>query len=523
MTLRDMQNTHHGVLEEQAERLGDRPYVFFGDAVISFSEMNRRAGHVARGLQKLGIRKGDTVALMMTNKPEFLASWFGIAKTGAIFIPLNTRHRGTVLRHMLGISKTRVIICDAALLEQVVPEIDVLGNLEKIVVLGDQSAKAASDSQMSFSSLVDNDGGYEPVRVRPGDPGIIMFTSGTTGPSKGALKPHNEAVCTADMKCGVMNYDENDCIYLPLPLFHGNALIMGAFAALRAGARLALVERFSASGFWADIERYGCTACNYVGGMISILMKAEERPGDDRTPLVKMTGAGAPLALYEKFQTRFGVTLTEGYGMSEMGVPFLSRPGARKSGTCGKLQDGYEVRLVDDEGNDVPDGAPGELLVRVSLPNYFMLEYVGMPEKTVEAWRGLWFHTGDYLKRDPDGFYIFVDRKKDAIRRRGENISSFEVEISVNGHPAILESAAYGVPSELGEDEVMISVVARPGIVLDLPEFHRFLRSRMADFMVPRYVRVVDTLPKTATERVEKYRLRVLGVTEDTWDATAHA
>ena len=447
-------------------------------------------------------------------------SWFGIAKAGALMVPINVAHRGPVLRHMLGIAKCRAIIADPTFLPQVTTELPNLPDLASIIVVGSMPPSSVTSVKViTFDELSNNKGEYQKQRIKPSDPGGISFTSGTTGPSKGAVKPHGEAVETASMTCRAVNYGPQDCIYIPLPMFHGNGLVMGCFAALKGGARLVIAERFSATHFWPDIARHKCTSTNYIGGILAILMKADPRPGDADNTLTRLFGAGASGALFDAFEKRFGVTLIEGYGMTEMGVPFLGLPGARKPGTCGRLQPGYDVCLVDDEGNDVPDGVPGELLVRPNLKNFMMLEYIGMPEKTVEAWRDLWFHTGDVLMRDADGFFEFIDRKKDAIRRRGENISSFEVEHSVYAYPAVLECAAFAVPSELGEDEVMVCIVPKPGQAIDPKELFGFLTQKMASFMVPRYLRFMTAIPKTATERVEKYKLRSEGVTADTWDA----
>jgi crotonobetaine/carnitine-CoA ligase len=508
-------DTHHGVLQKRAAQFGEKPFITADSEVVTFAGLERRARSVAANLQRLGIRKGDVVALMMGNRPSFLAIWFGIAMAGGIFAPINPAHRGHVLRHMLAIARTRLVIFEPQFAEQLLSEVPDLPDL--IHLVGDVGTSGVAMPSSPLDSLF-KVAEPVPVEVLPSDPGMIMFTSGTTGPSKGALKPHNEAVWTGRMTCEVMEHTAADVLYMPLPLFHGNALVMGAFAALTAGARLVLAERFSAQRYWDDIARHGCTATNYSGGIIPILAKAEPRPDDASTPLTKMFGAGCPPHLLEAFEKRFGVTLTEGYGMSDMGVPFLNRPGARKPGTCGRLQKGFAVKLVDDTGREVPDGTPGELLVRPDIPHYVMLGYIGMPEKTVETWRDLWFHTGDILQRDADGYYRFVDRKKDAIRRRGENISSFEVEASVNRHPDVLESAAFGVASDLGEQDVMIAVVPRLGRDLDAASLHAFLRSQMAGFMVPRYIRVLTKLPKTATERVEKFRLRDEAVTADTVD-----
>ncbi len=275
---------------------------------------------------------------------------------------------------------------------------------------------------------------------------------------------------------------------------------------------MVLAERFSASQFWEDVKKYNCTEFNYIGGILSILLKAEPRSNDADNPLRCLFGGGASKEICETFEKRFGVSLTEGYGMSEIGLPLMSKPGARRPGSCGKVHKDYQVKVVDDNGMEVGPKTIGEILVRPLKPYSMLLEYFGMPEKTIEAWRDLWFHCGDYMYFDEEGYFYFVDRIKDCIRRRGENISSFDIEKIVNAHPSVLESAAVAVPSELGEDDVKIYVILKPNEELKPEELIAFCEDQMAYFMVPRYVRIMDQLPKTATQRTQKAKLREEGV-----------
>ena len=348
-----------------------------------------------------------------------------------------------------------------------------------------------------------------------------MFTSGTTGPSKGVVMPQEYHLIQGEILCSKAAYTAADRLYNALPLFHGNAQTLSTIPALMSGASMVLSRRFSASAFWGEVKRFGCTEFNYIGGILSILLKADPKPDDAKNPIRVMVGAGANAAVLEAFERRFGVTLLEAYGMSEIGSPFGSTLKVRRPGSCGRLNDLYQARLVDENGEAAPVGAAGELWLRPLRANAMMLEYYAMPQQTVQAWRDLWFHTGDMLKADADGFYYFVDRKKDALRRRGENISSFEVERGVNAYPAVLESAAVAVSSELGEDEVLICVVAREGHRIDPAALLAHCRETMAKFMVPRFVRVLRQLPKTSTERMQKFQLRAEGVTPDTYDSEA--
>jgi crotonobetaine/carnitine-CoA ligase len=373
---------------------------------------------------------------------------------------------------------------------------------------------------MTWSEVVSNKGDYRREEVLWSDPSCILYTSGTTGPSKGVMLPQNYTVFMGEIVWEAAEYTENDCLYNALPLFHGNAQQLSFMPALLSGARTVLAERFSASRFWDDVRRYGCTEFNSLGSIVPILYKADPKPDDADNPLRMMVTAATPRDIFQPFEKRFGLTLVEIYGMTEFGLPLMNHLKDRKPGSCGKPRR-CAVRLLDDNEMEVGPNTVGELLVRPDKDYCMLLEYYNMPDKTVEAWRNLWFHSGDYFRYDEDGYYYFVDRKKDALRRRGENISSYEVEKSINGHPAVLESAAVAVKSPMGEDEVMVCLVLRPGFSLKPEELMAHCEERMAYFMIPRYIRIMEGLPKTATERVQKHVLRSAGVTPDTWDREA--
>lgn len=514
------ERVQHVLLERQAARYGDRTFLYFKEQEYSFNDLNGMANRAASGLQKMGIQKGDKVAIIMDNSPEFLSVWFGLSKLGAIEVPLNTAHKGDLLTYMVNQSDSRMMVMDAHYLDRVQPILGVLPKVETLVLLGGED-KVKTDTGkklVDWRSIVNNDGVYEAQDVTWSDPQIIMYTSGTTGPSKGSLLPQNYGIYMAECICDVTRYTEEDCLYNALPLFHGNAQVLSTLPALLSGARMVLCERFSASRFWADIERYHCTEFNYIGGILPILYKADPKPADADNPLRIMVGGGAPMDLFDAFEKRFGVTLLEGYGMSEIGIPLQNTIGMRKPGTCGRCRSDYTVKVVDDDQSEVGPNTPGEVLLRPLKPYCIFLEYYNMPEKTVEAWRDLWFHTGDYLYYDEDGYFHFVDRKKDALRRRGENISSYEVEKVINSYPSVLESAAVAVKSDLGEDEVMIVITLKPEKALSPEELMAHCEDRMAYFMIPRYVRFMKAMPKTPTQRVQKNLLREQGVTPDTWD-----
>jgi len=499
------------VLARQAARHGNRPFLFFEDQVYGYEDLNAQVERVAGCLQRAGVGKGDKIAIMLDNRPEYLFIWLGAAKIGAVEVPVNTGHKGDLLAYVIDRADCRFAFIEDALRPQLEAIRSRIPKLERLIVLD-------SDGADSWQTFMRDAPAPEPVAVAGADPAAILFTSGTTGPSKGAVLPHRYPLFMGEIVSSQGRYTDQDRLLNALPLFHGNAQFLSTVPALMSGAQMVLVRRFSASTFWDTVRRHGCTEFNYIGGIVSILLKASVRPDDADNSLRVMIGAGAPRDRFEEFERRFGVQLLEGYGMSEIGIPLCSFINERKPGSCGKPHFGYEVLLVDDDGNEVGPNTPGELLVRPRERNAMLREYYRMPEKTVEAWQDLWFHTGDYLQCDDAGWYYFVDRKKDAIRRRGENISSFEVERIVLGHPGVLECAVVAVPSELGEDEVMLCAVPRPAVTLQAADLVGFCAERMAGFMVPRYVRILDRLPKTPTERVQKYLLRSAGVTHDTFD-----
>ena len=515
--------TIHGALREKAQKFGNRDFFRFKDDVYTYMDLERESNRVAAGLQSFGITKGDKVAIIMNNRPEFLFLWFGLSKLGAVEVPINTAHRGDLLSYMLNMSDSRILIMESAFMDRVGPVLKNLPKIERLVLLQDPK-KETLDVPLpvaDYRRMVQNDGAYEPVKVTWSDPFVIMFTSGTTGPSKGSLMPQNYALFMGEVCLETCQYTEEDCLYNTLPLFHGNAQLLSTMPALMSGARMVLAERFSASRFWSDVKKYGCTEFNYIGGILPILLKAEPRPDDAENPLRVFFGGGCPPHLFKEVENRYGVKLLEGYGMSEIGLPLLNTLKECKPGTCGKPVYGCQVKLVDDYGREVSPGTPGELLIRNSKPFTMLLEYYKMPEKTVEAWKDLWFNTGDYLIMDDEGYFNFVDRKKDALRRRGENISSQEVEKVFNSHALVLESAAVGVKSDMSEDEVMICISLKPGKKVTPEALLDYAQERMAYFMVPRYVRIMESLPKTPTEKIQKVTLREQGLTRDTWDREA--
>jgi crotonobetaine/carnitine-CoA ligase len=357
--------------------------------------------------------------------------------------------------------------------------------------------------------------------VRPTDVAVILYTSGTTGPPKGVLLSHRANVNLARHTVELMGYTPDDRLYSVFPLYHSNARYCSVMAGLEAGADVLQHRRFTASGFWDICRSEAITAFNYQGAMMSILHKQEPRP-DDRDHRVRVAfGAPCPAEVFESFEERFGVRLTEIYGSTETSLICEMPPERRRVGTAGQESSLYHVAVVDEWDRAVPRGTPGEIIARPKRPGWMFDGYDGDPAATASAWRNLWFHTGDRGVLDDDGFLTFLDRVKDTVRRRGENVSTWEVERVVAEHPSVAQAAAYGVSSELSEEEVMVAVVPAPGATVDPADLLQHCAGRLTSFATPRFVRTVDELPLTPSQRVEKYRLREEGVTPDTFDREA--
>lgn len=496
------QRTLPALLERQCERFGDRPLLRVGERSLGFRLVRDSAAARAGALAAAGIRPGDRVAVFSENRYEPLELWLGCAWLGAIFVPINAALRGRQLEHVLADSDARVIVVEEEL----------------------RGALAAVAHPDSLELIWEIPGSYPvlgrpvpPAPTRPGDIAAILYTSGTTGPSKGVLCPHAQWYWWAALTGEVLGIGADDVLFTCLPLSHTNALNT-FWQAVLAGAAYHLGPRFSASRFWSRAAEADATVTYLLGPMVSILLK--QPPSSlDRAHRVRVALAPAtPPELHEPFRERFGVVLVDAWGSTETNIVIANRAASPRPGTLGRVLAQFEARVVDDEDAEVPDGSPGELVVRSREPFAFSLGYFGLPQATVAAWRNLWFHTGDRVVREAGGVYRFVDRQKDVIRRRGENISSFEVEQVLHSHPDVTAAAVVAVPSELGEDEVLACVVARRGTVLDPAALARFCEGRIARFAIPRYVEVVDALPLTPSGKVEKYRLRRRGILPSTWD-----
>ncbi|KZX87514.1 AMP-binding protein [Qipengyuania flava] len=507
------------LLDRWANERPDQPHVVFADgAEWTFAELRDKVRTKAAGLRAMGIEQGEHVAVWLPNGPDALIAFYAINYIGAVFVPFNTAYRGQLLQHVIANSGARVLLVHPDLVPRL-SEID-LGRVERLVVTTGIEVPEGPRPIQRFDELAGAaDETLELARpIEPWDIQSIIYTSGTTGPSKGVLSSYLHMFTNAGPESWPM-VDENDRYMCVAPIFHIGG--MGPpFVMLARGASVAMIDNFSTEDFWAVAKATQSTVVFLLGVMATFLLKAEPRP-DDRDHTVKKAFMVPLTGDAPAFTERFGVDIYTIFNMTEISSPIVSEANPTKIGTCGRVRDGVDVRLVDRNDCEVPIGEIGEMLVRTDRPWAMNSGYNANPEATAEAWRNGWFHTGDAFRRDEDGYFYFVDRVKDAIRRRGENISSFEVEADVCSHPAVREAAAVAVPSEFSEDEVMVIVAPVPGQKLEARQLAEFLIDTMPYFMVPRYIRILDELPKTPSAKVMKADLRKEGVTPDTWDREA--
>ncbi|MXP10596.1 AMP-binding protein [Pseudoblastomonas halimionae] len=507
------------LLDRWADERPDKAHVVFADGEEwTFSELRKKVRAKAAGLRELGVRQGEHVAMWLPNGRDALIAFYAINYLGAVFVPFNTAYRGNLLRHVIANSGARILLVHPDLLPRL-SEVDT-AKLERLVVTTGQLPESAPLPMTAYDDLVGDSEDDLPLErpIDPWDIQSIIYTSGTTGPSKGVLSSYLHMFTNAGPESWPM-VDENDRYMCVAPIFHIGG--MGPpFVMLARGASVAMIDNFSTDEFWSIAKATQSTMVFLLGVMATFLLKADPKPSDkDHT--VKKAFMVPLTSDAQAFHERFGVDIYTIFNMTEISSPIVSEANPDRIGTCGTVRDGVDVRLVDANDCEVPVGEIGEMLVRTDRPWAMNSGYNGNPEATAEAWRSGWFHTGDAFRRDEDGYFYFVDRVKDAIRRRGENISSFEVEADVCRHPCVREAAAIAVPSEYSEDEVMIVVAPVPGKAIDCKELAEFLIEAMPYFMVPRYIRILDELPKTPSAKVMKTDLRAEGITDDTWDREA--
>ena len=508
-----------GLLEERAGDTPDQVCLWFGDQGVTYSELHQRALSAAAGMSRFGVQAGDRVGIIMENRREFVECWLGTMLLGALAVPINLAYRGQFLRHQLDDSQACMVLTDGTGIAALAEVVSSCRQLKTVAVhAADPPPGTESVSYVSLNEIFGDPQAVVGVSPQSGDPATILYTSGTTGMSKGVVMSHAYLVTIGGLLCDAMKLSAADTVYLPLPLFHLGGLT-ALLTSLVAGSSSVIEEKFSVTATWDRIRTRGATAAIFVGPMLQMLWQLPADPSDADLPIRVLGAAPMPPGLEEAVPKRYHCDVWTMYGMTEAfplaianaGDPFPAGAGGRRNPT-------FDIRLVDDAGEDVPVGVTGEIICRPRRPHVMFDGYLDNEEATARQVRDGWFFTGDYCREDVDGFVYFVDRKKDAIRRRGENISSFELEHAIRNHPSVADVAVIGVPSPLGEEDVKAVIVAHPDHTPSFEELQAFFRSELPPFAVPRFIEFVTSIPRNPVGRILKYQLREQGITAATWD-----
>ncbi|MDQ6696540.1 MAG: AMP-binding protein [Actinomycetota bacterium] len=518
--------TAGGLLAARANQAPDKAALVFGGSETSYRQLDDAASAVASSLLGLGLQPGDAVSVFMSNRPECLIASFAIGRAGLRLVPVNTAYKGAFLDFAIDHSESRAIITESLLggpladlegLPKCVAAVAYVDGRPDRLPFGDVAIHDW-DELLTPSVLLTE---FPPVG--PDYISSIGYTSGTTGRSKGVLSPALQGVMHAAESAVAMGTTSQDRLYTCLPLFHGAAFAGTCLHAIYAGATACLSPRFTASGFWDEIRDTGATQFNALGSIIPMLMAQPASDRDRDHAVRRVFAAPAPPDMLYRFEERYGIHIVEGYGLTEVKNIMYNPLGRRKVGSMGTPTASSIVEIHDEGGRPVPAGQVGEIVYRPRVPDVMFKGYHRDPEATLATMGDLWWHTGDLGATDEDGYFYFVDRKKDALRRRGENISSQEVEATIVSFPGVFDAAAIGARSDLGEQEVLaVLEVADPGS-FDIEALFRHCDNALPHFMVPRYFRIAPamSIARTPTGKIRKVELREEGVTEQTWDADA--
>ncbi len=519
------------LLERRLESAPDAPYLDVCGDTASAAEVASVADRLANAYGQLGVRPGDRVATLIENSAEAMYAWWGAVRAGAVAVPVNTAYKGDYLRHQLADSGARVLVVEADLVDRVQRIADQVESLDHVVVLGEDSASLPGVTDHTWADLLSADGSPPEVTVRPSDLATFIYTGGTTGPSKGCMLSHNYHEALARQIGICWGRTAEDVVWTPLPLFHFNAIVTAVLGPLVYGGRAAIYRRFSLSNFWSEMNRTGATITSTLGTMAYLLAHDVDRPEMPRsgapeanTSLRLIGAAPLPVEIDDRLRSRFGVeTFSGAYGVTEASLISWQPPGVRnKPNAAGVVNDDYfDVRIFDDDDRELPRDADGEIVIRPKRPQVMFEGYWGRPEATVATSRNWWYHTGDIGRIDEDGYLFFVDRKADYLRRRGENISSFEVERIFMGHGALADVVVHAVPSDLTEDDLKVTATLEAGAALTEEELFRWAVEELPYFALPRYIEFRAELPRSPVGRVLKRELRAEGVTDATWDVEA--
>jgi crotonobetaine/carnitine-CoA ligase len=521
------QETVPDLLRRRLEADPDREYLDVGGVKSSAAEVADAAARIGGALAGFGVERGDRVASLIENSNEAMLAWWGIVVSGAVAVPINTAYKGEYLRHQLADSGARVLIVESDLADRVERVVDDVPSLEHVVVLGGAEPEVRTPVHR-WEELLD----ASPVAmadVRPGDLATFIYTGGTTGLSKGCMLSHAYHG-TLSRQIGVCwRRTADDVVWTPLPMFHFNAIVTAVLGPLVYGGRAAIYRRFSVSSFWSEMNRTGATITSTLGTMAYLLANDVDRPEQPRsgapeanTSLRLIGAAPLPVEIDQMLRERFGIdTFSGAYGVTEASLVSWQPPGIEnRPNAAGVVNDEYfDVRIFDDDDLEQPRGTDGEIVLRPKRPHTMFEGYWGRPDATVATSRNWWYHTGDIGRIDDDGYLYFVDRKADYLRRRGENISSFEVERIVVQHPALADVAVHAVPSQLTEDDLKLTATVREDASVTEEELFRWCIDELPYFALPRYIELRAELPRSPVGRVLKRELRDEPRTDAWWDA----
>jgi crotonobetaine/carnitine-CoA ligase len=511
------------VLASQADLYGDKPCLIFEDRSFSYLDVEEETNRLAHGLQSAGVTYGDHTAIMLGNCPEILLSIFALGKLGAVAVPLNTSVRGKGLAYNLDHADATTLIVDAGFLPHIEAIVHLTPSLRRVIIVGELPpvhTLGADLVVLNFGDLRSEDIQAPTVEVAYKDQAFLMYTSGTTGPPKAVMYSHAYALTWAEGFADAHGYQSDDIMYVSMPLFHGNGLHTATYASLLVGASVAIAAKFSASNFWRDITYYGATLTNVLGSMGDILWNLDRSDNEATNSLRQILAAPIP-DRGRQMEERWQVKLVSCFGLTDFAVSNYSTVNdpPEKYGSCGTVAPDFEVRIVDEDDFEMPAGQLGEIVMRSRKPWNSASGYYKMPSETAASMRNQWFHTGDLGIVDEDGFLYFKDRKKDAIRRRGENISAFEVEQVLMDYEGISEACAYAVAID-GDQEVGVSLIVKPGHSFKPADLVRWCEGRMSYFMVPRFIDLREDMPRTASGKLQKHWLRTEAQSnvETLWD-----
>ena len=511
-------------LQRAVEAHGDRLFLDFGGEAHTYADVERESARLARGFAALGVQPGDRVIAVLDNNVDAVVVSFAAQRLGAVIVPVNTAYKGEFLRHQIADSGARIVVAEADYADRIVAVADGLPEVTHVLHRGGAPSGGSGAFKVEALDAHRIDGAAVPMISRPGDLGALVYTAGTTGPSKGCMVSQNYLMYVGRMLNWLVDRDAHEVAWTPLPLFHLNAMA-SLLSSLALGGTVSISPRFSVTGFWVDVERTGARIVNMLGTMIPLIGQMDDTPEMLRCKGQIRAVIGVPFtpALETVYKDRFGIERvgTPAYGQTEAASMITAKVGSAKPGSSGRLNEDFDIRIFDDDDHELPPGVPGEIVCRPKKPNIMFNGFWNRPEATQAQMRNQWFHTGDIGRFDEDGWFYFVDRKKDYLRRGGENISSFEMEVALMRSGQVAEVAVHAVPSGLSEDDVKLTAVRPPGSSLTEEELCRWAIDNLPYFAVPRYIEFRDELPKNPVGRILKYRLRDEGVTPTTWDREA--